>query len=216
MTPATAGPCYVADVHLCKAWVDGLAAAERELGVAIKVKEGFGLFSPHGTILEVNIKDLQEGDHIDSDEDEDDLDDTSVEGVDEAEQALQPTPAIAYNGAIVGKQHVLNDLINNSFGKLGHAALNQPRPGHVVDVRTQAHCENMPIAGDLVATAMCYGTVISLAILYVRSVTDTSGRLAMDHSYDVIESSNNLIVHGQLMRHLSIARAPICMFGMAC
>ena len=57
----------------------------------------------------------------------------------------------------------------------------------------------MPIAGDLVATAMCYGTVISLAILYVRTVTDASGRQAMDHSYDVIESSNNLIVHGQLM-----------------
>ena len=54
-------------------------------------------------------------------------------------------------------------------------------------------------AGDLVATAMCYGTVISLAILCVRTVTDASGRQAMDHSYEVIESSNNLIVHGQLM-----------------
>ena len=46
---------------------------------------------------------------------------------------------------------------------------------------------------------MCYGTVISLAILYVRIVTDASGRQAMDHSYDVIESSDTLIVHGQLM-----------------
>ena len=27
---------------------------------------------------------------------------------------------------------------------------------------------NMPIAGDLVATAMCYNMVISLAILYVQ------------------------------------------------
>ena len=36
-----------------------------------------------------------------------------------------------------------------------------------------------------------YGTVISLAILCVRMVTDDSGRLAVDHSYDVIESSNN-------------------------
>ena len=46
---------------------------------------------------------------------------------------------------------------------------------------------------------MCYGTVISLAILDVRIVTDASGRQAMDHSYDVIESSHNLIVHGQFM-----------------
>ena len=57
----------------------------------------------------------------------------------------------------------------------------------------------MPIAGDLVATAMCYGMVISLAISYVRTVTDASGRQAMDHTYDVIESSDNLIVHGHSM-----------------
>ena len=112
-------------------------------------------------------------------------------------------PPIAYNGAIVGKQPDLNDLINKSFGKLGHdrlaAALSQPRPGHICDVPTQAHCENMPIAGDLMATAMCYSTVISFAILYVRTVTDASGRQAIDHSYDVIESSIHLIVHAQLM-----------------
>ena len=57
----------------------------------------------------------------------------------------------------------------------------------------------MPIAGDLVATAMYYGTVISLAIVYVHTATDASGRQAMDHTYDVNESSDNLIVHGQLM-----------------
>ena len=133
----------------------GLARAERELGIVFEVKEGFGLFSPHGTILEVDNKDLQEEDRIDSDEDDEDSDESSVEGADEAEQAFPETSAIAYNGAIVGKQHVLNDLINNSLGKLGHdrlaAALSQPRPSHVLDVPTQAHCENMPIAGDLVA-----------------------------------------------------------------
>ena len=161
------------------------------------------MFSPHGTIREGDNKDLQEDDRIDSDEDDEDLDDSSVEGAHEAEQALQETSAIAYNGAIIAKQHVLNDLINNSFGNLGTdwlaAALSQPRPSHVLDVPTPAHCENMPIAGDLVAAAMSYGTVFSLAILYVRTETDASGRQAMDHSYDVIESSNNLIVHGQLM-----------------
>ena len=31
------------------------------------------------------------------------------------------------------------------------------------------------------------------------SATMQHGRPAMDHSYDVMESSNNLIVHGQLM-----------------
>ena len=213
MTPAMAGPCYVGDVDLCKAWVDGLARAERELGIAIEVKEGFGLFSPHGTIFEVDNKDLQEDDRIDSDEDDEDSDETFVEVADEAEQALHETSAIAYSGAVVGKQHVLNDLINNSFGKLGHdrlvAALSQPRPGHVLDVPTQAHCESMPIVGDhgVLATAMCYGTVISLAILrsirtyvaYVRTVTDASGRQAMDNSYDVMESSKNLIIHGLLL-----------------
>ena len=96
MTPATAGPCYVVDVDLCSAWVNGLAIAERELGIAIAVKEEFGLFSPYGTILEVDIKDLQEDDRIDSDEDDEDSDDTSAEGTDEAEQALQLTSAIAY------------------------------------------------------------------------------------------------------------------------
>ena len=64
---------------------------------------------------------------------------------------------------------------------------------------TKALCENMPICGDLVATAMCYGTVMCLTILFVRTVTDASGRQAMDHSYNVIEWSSNLIVHGQLL-----------------
>ena len=64
MTPATAGPCYVADVDLCKAWLDGWARAERKLGIAIDLNEGFGLLSPHGTILEVDNKDLQEDDRI--------------------------------------------------------------------------------------------------------------------------------------------------------
>ena len=68
MTPATAGPCYVADVDLCKAWVDGMAIAEKELGVAVECKEGFGLFAPHGTVLEVDNKDLEEDDYIYSDD----------------------------------------------------------------------------------------------------------------------------------------------------
>ena len=148
-------------------------------------------------------KDLEEDDYIYSDEENEDSDDGFVEGADEAEQALQPSSAISYNGAIVGKRHILNNLINNSFEKLGHdrlaAALSQPRPGHVLDVPTQTHCENMPIPGESVATAMCYGAVISLAILYVRTVTDASGRQAMDNTYDVVASFGNLIVQGQLM-----------------
>ena len=57
----------------------------------------------------------------------------------------------------------------------------------------------MPIAWNLVATAMCYSMVISLAALYVQTAADASGRQAMDHSYDVIESYDSLIVHGQSM-----------------
>ena len=110
MTPATAGPCYVADVDLCKTWVDGMAIAKKKLGVAVECKEAFGLFAPHGTVLEVDNKDLEEDDSIYSDGENEDSDDGFVEGADEAEQALQPASAISYNGAIVGKQHILNDL----------------------------------------------------------------------------------------------------------
>ena len=100
-----------------------MAIAEEGLGVAVELREGFGLFAPHGTVLEVDNKDLQEDDYIYFDEENKDSNDGFAEGADEAEQALQPSSAILYNGAVVGKQHVLNDLINNSFGKLCHDRL---------------------------------------------------------------------------------------------
>ena len=102
-TPARAGPCYVADVDLCKAWVDGMAIAEKELGVGVECKEGFGLFAPHATVLEVDNKDLEEDDNIYADEENEDFGDGFVEGADEADQALQQASAISYNGAFVGK-----------------------------------------------------------------------------------------------------------------
>ena len=99
MNPATAGPCYVADVCLSKAWVDGIAIAEEELGVAVECKEGFGLFATHGTVLKVENKDLEEDGYIYSDVQNGDSHDWFVEGADEADQALQPSSAISYNGA---------------------------------------------------------------------------------------------------------------------
>ena len=74
-------------------------------------------------MFEVDNKDLEEDDHIYSDEENEDSDNGFVEGTDEAEQPLPPSSAISYNGGIVGKQHVLNELINNYFEKLGQDRL---------------------------------------------------------------------------------------------
>ena len=108
MTPATAGPCYVIDVDLCTAWANGIAIAERELGMVIQVKKGFRLFAPHGNVLEVDAKELHENNYLYFDEDNEDAHESFVDGADEAKQRLQLSCAISYSGVAIGKQHVPN------------------------------------------------------------------------------------------------------------